>query len=125
MMLWDVYYKLIEDDYINEKVGSRIKFYEYPETGDVSGPHIIIDPIAPPRPVKTADNQRIIYEYFYQIDFWSKSMNDTENSMKSVADILWSLGFVENGSEIDEYDSETQIYRQAKRFIGQFEKIKE
>lgn len=124
-MIWDIYYKLIADDLINKKVGNRIKFYEYPETGDVSGAYIVIDPIAPPRPVKNADNKRIVYEYFYQIDVWSKAMDDTENVMKSISDVLWNLGFVESGSGIDEFDSETQIYRQAKRFIGQFEKIKE
>ena len=122
-MIWDIYYKLIEDDLINEKVGNRIKFYEYPETEDVSGAYIVIDPIAPARPVKNADNKRIVYEYFYQIDVWSKSINDTKNVMKSISDVLWNIGFVENGSGIDEYDEETGIFRQAKRFIGQFEKI--
>jgi len=122
-MIWDIYYKLIEDDLINEKVGNRIKFYEYPETEDVSGAYIVIDPIAPARPVKNADNKRIVYEYFYQIDVWSKSINDTKNVMKSISDVLWNIGFVENGSGIDEYEEDTSIFRQAKRFIGQFEKI--
>lgn len=124
-MLWDIYYALIADELIAEKVSNRIKFYEYPETGDVSGAYIIIDPISPPRPVKTADNERIVYEYFYQIDVWSKSMDDTAKILENTSNILKKIGFGESGSGVDEYDSDTAIFRQAKRFIGQFENFKE
>lgn len=123
-MLWDIYYELIEDDYINEKAGNNIKFYEYPEAKDIKETHIVIDPVAPPRPVKTADNERIVYEYFYQIDVWSKSMNERDEIMNRISQILKRMGFGENGG-IDEYDADLAIFRQAKRFIGQFEKLEE
>lgn len=123
-MIWEIYYALIADKVINEKVGDRIKFYEYPEQKDVKETHIIIDPIAPPRPVKSADNERIVYEYFYQIDVWSKNMNERDEIMKRISSILKKIGFGENGG-IDEYDKDFKIFRIAKRFVGQFEKFKE
>ena len=123
-MIWDIYYALIDDKYINDKAGNNIKFYEYPEAKDIKETHIIIDPIAPPRPVKNADNERIVYEYFYQIDVWSKSMNERDEIMNRISQILKRMGFGENGG-IDEYDADLAIFRQAKRFIGQFEKFKE
>lgn len=124
MMLWDIYYALIDDSYINEKAGNNIKFYEYPEAKDIKETHIIIDPLAPPRPVKTADNERIVYEYFYQIDVWSKNMTERDEMMKRISQILKRIGFGENGG-IDEYDKDFNIFRIGKRFIGQFEKFEE
>ena len=123
-MMWDIYYALIDDDYIKEKAGNNIKFYEYPEAKDIKETHIVIDPVAPPRPVKTADNERIVYEYFYQIDVWSKNMTERDEIMNRISQILKRIGFGENGG-IDEYDADFAIFRQAKRFIGQFEEFKE
>ena len=123
-MIWDIYYALIDDKYINDKAGNNIKFYEYPEAKDIKETHIVIDPLAPPRPVKTADNERIVYEYFYQIDVWSKDMSERDEIMNRISQILKRIGFGENGG-IDEYDADFAIFRQAKRFIGQFEEFKE
>ena len=122
--MWDIYYALIDDDYIKEKAGNNIKFYEYPEAKDIKETHIVIDPLAPPRPVKTADNERIVYEYFYQIDVWSKDMSERDEIMNRISQILKRIGFGENGG-IDEYDKDFKIFRVAKRFIGQFEKLEE
>ena len=123
-MIWDIYYALIDDKYINDKAGNNIKFYEYPEAKDIKETHIVIDPLAPPRPVKTADNERIVYEYFYQIDVWSKDMSERDEIMNRISQILKRIGFGENGG-IDEYDKDFKIFRVAKRFIGQFEEFKE
>lgn len=123
-MLWKIYDALIDHPLIYDKVGNRIKFYEYPETGDVSGVFIIIDPLSPPKPVGHGDNKRIVYEYFYQIDVWSRDMDDTAIVMETVSDVMWKIGFGETDG-IDEYDKDTDIFRQAKRFIGRFEKLKE
>ena len=123
-MIWDIYYALIDDKYINDKAGNNIKFYEYPEAKDIKETHIVIDPLAPPRPVKTADNERIVYEYFYQIDVWSKDMSERDEIMNRISQILKRIGFGENGG-IDEYDKDFKIFRVAKRFIGQFEKLEE
>lgn len=123
-MLWKIYDALIDHPLIYDKVGNRIKFYEYPETGDVSGVFIIIDPLSSPKPVGHGDNKRIVYEYFYQIDVWSRDMDDTAIVMEAVSDVMWKIGFGETDG-IDEYDKDTDIFRQAKRFIGRFEKLKE
>lgn len=39
-----IYQGLTSDALILEKVEERIKYYKYPETGDVSKPYIIIYP---------------------------------------------------------------------------------
>jgi|SRR5690625_4095438 len=120
-MIWKIYHDLVANPLILEKVDDRIKFYEYPETGEVDKPFIIIDPLATPRVVGTGDDKRIVYEYLYQVDVRTKTLNDTQLVMESVSDVFWNKGFTESGSGIDEYD--TGIYRQAKRFVGRFENI--
>jgi Protein of unknown function (DUF3168) len=118
-MIYKVYEVLKTSNLIQEKVGSRIKFYEYPPTDKVQGVYIVIDPLETPRPGDYADNKWLTDEYFYQIDVWSKSRNDTEEVAKEIHKILREgLGFAKYGSGVDEWDKETGIYRDARRYRG-------
>lgn len=116
-MLNAIYNALVNDSIISEKVGNRIKYYEYPETG-MTGTHVIIDPLDTPTPSDFADNIWLTEDYLYQIEVWSKNRNDRDIVAKQIQKVMWNeLSFV-NLSGIDEYDKDLKIYRDARRYRG-------
>jgi hypothetical protein len=118
-MIWKVHEALKTSPLIQQKVGNRIKFYEYPPTENMQGVYIVIDPVEPPRPGDYADNQWLTDEYFYQLDVWSKKLEDTQSVAKEVRQIMWEvLGFVQDSAGPDEFDKDTGIYRDARRYRG-------
>lgn len=118
-MLWKINDALKSDPLISEKVETRIKFYEYPENGDISGPCIVIEPIAPPKPSDFADNQWIKEDYLYQIEVWSNHLSDTQSIAKQIQKVMWEeFGFTATGAGVDEWDKDFNIYRDARRYRG-------
>ncbi|MRX70847.1 hypothetical protein GJU40_01530 [Bacillus lacus] len=118
-MIYKIHEAFIADPLIASKVGKRIKFYEYPAAGDVSGPIIVIDPIAPPIPTDYADNDWLTEEYLFQIEVWSKSKTDTDAIAKRMQRIMWKeIGFGQSGSGVDEWDKDFGIFRDARRYTG-------
>lgn len=118
-MIWRIYDAFISDPLVVEKVvEDGIKFYEYPPTGDVSGLYIVIDPLDVPKPSDYADNKWLTKDYLYQIEIWSKVEADTKVVAEKIEKIMWEqFGFFQNGG-IDEYDEDTGIYRDARRYRG-------
>lgn len=121
-MIYDV---LINDSVIrgyvySERDGLRIKFYEYPETADMEGSWIVIEPIINGLPSNAADDTWVAYDYLMHIEVWSR--NDQENQViaNRIRDLLWkNLRFMQNDST-DEYD--LGIYRDARRYRGSIER---
>lgn len=118
MMIWEIYNELIADNYIVEKVGNRIKFYEYPEAKDVKKTHIIIDPISPPKPSDYADDQWLTDDYMFQIDVWSKDLEERNAISSKIRVIMWEQLNFRQTDGMDEYDNEYDIYRDARRYRG-------
>lgn len=112
-----IYNELMKDEYIVAQAKGRIKFYEYPETGDVTAPYIVIDPLDSPLPSDYADDSWLTNDYMFQIDVWTKNRLITMKLSKHVQDALWNIGFPARGG-VDEYDKDTKIYRVAKRYRG-------
>lgn len=118
-MIYKIYNAFLAEPLIQSKVNERIKFYEYPAAGDVSGPCIVIDPIAPPLPGDYADNSWLTDDYLFQIEVWSKSMEETESIAKQIRTVMWKeLGFSQTGAGVDEWDRDTGVYRDARRYRG-------
>lgn len=116
-MKMKIYEKMMEDPIIAEYVEGRIKFYEYPATGDVNGAYIIIDPLDVPKPGTFADNSWLTEDFLFQIEVWSKSPTVTKTVSKKIQQIMWDLGFGQKGG-IDEWDKDFNIYRDARRYRG-------
>lgn len=116
-MIWEIYNKLIADETINDLVGSRIKFYEYPEPKDVKETHIIIDPLGPPTPGDYADDKWLTDDYLFQIDVWSKDMIERDVIADKLRHLMWQLNFRQTDG-MDEYDNDYDIYRDARRYRG-------
>ncbi|WP_187442108.1 tail completion protein gp17 [Sutcliffiella horikoshii] len=118
-MIYKIHDAFLADSFIQSKVNGRIKFYEYPAAGDVSGPCIVIDPIASPVPGDYADNQWLTDDYLFQIEVWSKSLEDTGSIAKQIRSVMWKvLGFSQTGTGVDEWDPDTGVYRDARRYRG-------
>lgn len=110
--------ELLADDYISSQIGRRIRAYEYPATGDVSGPFIIIDPLDVPLPGDYADDTWLTDDYMYQVDVWTKNPHITKELARRVQLVMWDAGFPQTGGGADEYDKDTGIYRDARRYRG-------
>ncbi|WP_054859133.1 DUF3168 domain-containing protein [Gracilibacillus sp. JCM 18860] len=116
-ILDEIYKALIADAYIKEQTFGRIKFYEYPETGDVDNPpYIVIDPIDTPTPSQYADDQWIKLDFLLQIDSWSHDRKLTESIADKVRDVMWdTFGFAQRAGP-KEYDQ--GVFRDARRYRG-------
>lgn len=113
-----IYNALLSDEYIKGQAEGRIKFYEYPPTGDLTGPYIVIDPLGPPQSADYGDNKPITDDYLYQIDVWTKNRLVTKELSKRVQKVMRSIGFGLFAGDVDEYDKDTGIYRDARRYRG-------
>src|SRR5690625_2738139 len=117
MMIWDIYSALMADELISEKAGNNIKFYEYPEAKDVKETHIIIDPLSAPKPSDYADDKWLTDDYMYQIDVWSKDLQEASLIADRIRRVMWRLNFRQTDG-IDEYDNDFKIFRDARRYRG-------
>lgn len=117
-MMMVIYNALVAEEYIKQQAFGRIKFYEYPETGSVTQPYIVIDPLGPPLPDDYADNEPLTDEYLYQIDVWTKNRLVTKELAKRIQKVMRELGFGYFAGAVDEYDKETGIFRDARRYRG-------
>ena len=114
-----IYNTLVADEYIANTAKDRIKYYEFPETGDVTAPFIIIDPLDVPLPKNFADNTWLTWDCLYQVEVWSKSRATTRDLSDQISKVLWQAGFSQ-GSGVDEWDKDTRIFRNARRYSGVF-----
>ncbi|MFP7480196.1 DUF3168 domain-containing protein [Terribacillus saccharophilus] len=113
----EIYNSLTADSLISTLVGERIKFYEYPPSGDVTGSWIVIDPIGPPLPTDYADDKPTAYEYLYQIDVWSKTDTEQKSIARQIGEVLRrELGAGQYGTGVDEWDKDLNIFRDGRRY---------
>ncbi|WP_437828954.1 hypothetical protein ACQRXC_14915 [Niallia taxi] len=110
-----IYNALIVDEFIAKEAEDRMKYYEYPESGEVEKPCIIIAPLVVPAPSDFADDTWLTFDCLYQIDVWTKNRTTTRQIGERIHQVMWKLGFRQNGG-ISEYDS--GIFRDARRFGG-------
>ena len=117
-----IYNALMDNALIAEQCNGRIKFYDYPETCDVTAPYIVIDPLDAPLASDYADNDWLTFDYMVQIDVWSKRRKTTRDLSYEVMKALWAINFGQSGGAGDEYDKDTGIFRMAQRYRGKIYK---
>lgn len=116
--LMKLYEALMADELIVEKVAGRIKLYEYPETGDVSGTVIIIAPLSEPAESEYGDNEPIAEDLPIQVDVWSRDPNSREVVAKRITKIFREHGY--NYTSPGPNDYEEGIYRSVRRYTGRY-----
>ena len=117
-----VYNVLKADSMINTEVGNRIKYYDYPATGDNFGPTIVLEEVDAPRPDDYADNQWLTDDFYVHIEVWVKG-NGGRKKRDAIAyrirQLMWDkLGFHHESSMKPEWDKDTNTYRDARRYRG-------
>jgi|SRR5699024_2171588 len=112
-----VYNILIKDEELTNNVPIKnIKYFTYPETADMSGNWVVLEPIINELPSGYADGTWVTYDYLLHVEVWSKNRESNLKVAKRIRDLLWkTLGFKQNDS-IDEND--IGIYRDARRYEG-------
>ncbi|MFE5430276.1 DUF3168 domain-containing protein [Peribacillus simplex] len=113
-----IYNQLISNELIVSLCAGRIKFYEYPETGDTSKPFIVIDPLDVPVPTVYASNENHANEYLYQIDVESTNRLLVKKIQAEIKKELKKLGFGQLKDGLDEYFKETKRFVDARRYQG-------
>ncbi|QOS90220.1 DUF3168 domain-containing protein [Peribacillus sp. JNUCC41] len=113
-----IYNQLISNEMIVSLCEDRIKFYEYPETGDTSKPFIVIDPLDVPVPTVYASNENHANEYLYQIDVESTNRLLVKEIQAEIKKELKKLGFGQLKDGLDEYFKETKRFVDARRYQG-------
>ncbi|WP_051405042.1 tail completion protein gp17 [Bacillus cihuensis] len=111
-----IYNALIADEYIRTQALERIKYYEYPETGNVTAPYIVIDPIDAPDPSDYADDTWLTYDCLFQIEVWSRNRTDTNTVADKIRDVMWKQFGFKQQTGPQEYDD--GIFRDARRYRG-------
>ena len=115
MMVHDA---LIKNEVISSNCGKRIKFYNYPETGDTSKPFMIITPMNPPEDAVHGSNDNLGEVYYYQIDVQASQRTIPKLVQNEIKKELKKLGFVRTPNGLDEYFPETKRYVDARRYIA-------
>lgn len=116
-MMMEIYTALCADQLISENVTKdRIKFYEAPETLDVSKPFIIIDALSPQTSAYFAANKEMSVQFSYQINVETTDRILTKRISRSVNYIMRDLGFSQLKDGLDEYFKETKRYVDARRY---------
>ncbi|WP_432352661.1 hypothetical protein [Sporosarcina sp. A2] len=113
-----IYNELMADEYIKQQASGRIKFYDYPQAADVVNPYIVIDPLSPPLPSDYGDDEPLYDEYLYQIDVWTKNRLITKELARRIGQVMKSLGYGYFGGAADEYDKDSGVFRDARRYKG-------
>lgn len=119
---WLIYNLLAEDEVIKQYCYSerdnalRIKFYEYPETADMTGNWIVIESIINGLPDDFSDDTWVTYMYLMHVEVWSRNIDENRIIANRIRDLLWEkIGF-KQVDDHDEYD--LGIFRDARRYRG-------
>src|SRR5699024_10997075 len=106
----DKVYKIIKDDEVgrsyveSETDGLRIRYFEYPETADMSGSWIVLESILNSLLSGSADETWVSYDYLLHFEVWSRKREDNLILANLIRDLSWDkLKFKQNDS-IDAYD---------------------
>lgn len=114
--------ELIEKEtrYINSwgRQDYRIKQYEYPETGNVDGPVIILDPLAEPIQSIFGDDEAIAEDFLIQVDVWSRKSSSTDALAKQITKVFREHGYNYSDAGPKEYDE--GIFRSVRRYTGRY-----
>ena len=108
--------ELIKKHCTSEQDGLKVRFFEYPETADMSGNWIVLESIINELPSNFADNKWLTYDYLLHVEVWSRDRSKNRMLASHISNIVNEVyGFTQD-DDIDEYD--LGIYRDARRYKG-------
>ncbi|WP_302622742.1 hypothetical protein, partial [Salmonella enterica] len=75
-------------------------------------------PLDAPKPNDYADNKWLTNDYMVQIDVWTKDRHLTRDLSTEITQTMWNLNFGQYGGGTNEWDENTGIFREARRYRG-------
>lgn len=116
-MLMIIYNQLLANPVIKESVtDKRIKFYDYPETGDAENPFIVISPIGVPAGNAEGSDKELSLRFTYQIDVQGKNRIVVKQIQKAIKDTMAELRYKQLPEGLDTYFNETKRFLDARRY---------
>lgn len=117
-MLDIVYAAMMKNEVIATNCTERIKFYIYPETGDISKPFVTIRPLQPPQDTSFASDKSLGREFYCQVDVQSYDRKKCKEIQQAVSVVMSGLGYVQRPGGLDEYFEETKRFVDARRYYA-------
>ncbi len=95
--------------------GIRVAYYDYGDTRDQTGLHLVVIPLKPPTPAIGGSDKELSVELTYQIDAVSANRKDVKRAQFLIKQIMSEMGFSQLPDGLDEF-LENKTYVDARRY---------
>lgn len=108
---------IVSDAQLKEIIGSRVYYYEVPETSDTSKPFVVLTPINDD-PSSFVSDKYLSESYFVQVDVETYKHQTTIDVTKRIRYLLFQMNMYQTSSQLDDYFKETKRYVMSRRYKG-------
>ncbi|EAC3128980.1 DUF3168 domain-containing protein [Listeria monocytogenes] len=113
-----IYTTLSKNDIIHTTCEERIKYYDFPGTGDSSKTFLLIIPLDVPIPTNFSSNESTWEDFLVQIDVQSNDRLIAKKIQDEVRKEMKQIGFGQLAGGLDEYFPETGRFVDARKYSG-------
>ncbi|EAC9862516.1 DUF3168 domain-containing protein [Listeria monocytogenes] len=113
-----IYMTLSKNDIIHTSCEERIKYYDFPSTGDSNKTFLLIIPLDVPVPTNFSSNESTWEDFLVQIDVQSDNRLIVKQIQEEVRKEMKQLGFGQLAGGLDEYFPETGRFVDARKYSG-------
>ncbi|HAA3519243.1 TPA_asm: DUF3168 domain-containing protein [Listeria monocytogenes] len=113
-----IYTTLSKNDIIHTTCEERIKYYDFPGTGDSTKTFLLIIPLDVPIPTNFSSNESTWEDFLVQIDVQSDNRLIVKQIQEEVRKEMKRIGFGQLAGGLDEYFPETGQFVDARKYSG-------
>ncbi|CUM00137.1 DUF3168 domain-containing protein [Listeria monocytogenes] len=113
-----IYTTLSKNDIIHTTCEERIKYYDFPGTGDSNKTFLLIIPLDVPVPTNFSSNESTWEDFLVQIDVQSDNRLTAKQIQEEVRKEMKRIGFGQLAGGLDEYFPETGRFVDARKYSG-------
>ncbi len=113
-----IYTTLSKNDIIHTTCEERIKYYDFPSTGDSTKTFLLIIPLDVPSPTVYSSNTSTMEDFLVQIDVQSNDRLIAKKIQDEVRKEMKQIGFGQLAGGLDEYFPETGRFVDARKYSG-------
>ncbi|EIF6172070.1 TPA: DUF3168 domain-containing protein [Listeria monocytogenes] len=113
-----IYTTLSKNDIIHTTCEERIKYYDFPSTGDSNKTFLLIIPLDVPVPTNFSSNEAMWEDFLVQIDVQSDDRLTVKQIQDEVRKEMKQIGFGQLAGGLDEYFPETGRFVDARKYSG-------
>ncbi|EJY6074067.1 DUF3168 domain-containing protein [Listeria monocytogenes] len=113
-----IYTTLSKNDIIHTTCEERIKYYDFPSTGNSNKTFLLIIPLDVPVPTNFSSNEAVWEDFLVQIDVQSDDRLTVKQIQEEVRKEMKQIGFGQLAGGLDEYFPETGRFVDARKYSG-------